>query len=120
MAQKQIQRALIKVSTQIIRDAYEDTTDVFMLLDSAEKGLFDITQNNLSRQYESMGELTSKTMKILEALKNKKDGLTGVPTGFTALDRLTSGWQPSDLIIVAARPGWAKLPSPSPSPAMPP
>ena len=108
VAQKQIQRALIKVSTQIIRDAYEGTTDVFMLLDSAEKGLFDITQNNLSRQYESMGELTSKTMKILEALKNKKDGLTGVPTGFTALDRLTSGWQPSDLIIVAARPGMGK------------
>jgi replicative DNA helicase len=108
VAQKHIQRELIKVSTQIIRDAYEDTTDVFNLLDDAEKGLFAVTQNNLSRQYESMGELASKTLKILEELKNKKDGLTGVPTGFTALDRLTSGWQPSDLIIVAARPGMGK------------
>jgi len=108
VAQKHIQRELIKVSTQIIRDAYEDTTDVFTLLDDAEKGLFNVTQNNLSRQYSSMGELASKTLKILEELKNKEDGLTGVPTGFTALDRLTSGWQPSDLIIVAARPGMGK------------
>lgn len=108
VAQKHIQRELIKVSTQIIRDAYEDTTDVFTLLDDAEKGLFAVTQNNLSRQYESMGQLASKTLKILEELKNKEEGLTGVPTGFTALDRLTSGWQPSDLIIVAARPGMGK------------
>ncbi len=108
VAQKQIQRELIKVSTQIIRDAYEDTTDVFTLLDDAEQGLFAVTQNNLSRQYESMGELASKTLKILEELKDKEDGLTGVPTGFTDLDRLTSGWQPSDLIILAARPGMGK------------
>ena len=108
VAQKHIQRELIKVSTQIIRDAYEDTTDVFTLLDDAEQGLFAVTQNNLSRQYESMGELASKTLKILEELKNKEDGLTGVPTGFTDLDRLTSGWQPSDLIILAARPGMGK------------
>ncbi|MEY3051256.1 MAG: primary replicative helicase [Bacteroidota bacterium] len=108
VAQKHIQRELIKVSTQIIRDAYEDTTDVFTLLDDAEKGLFAVTQNNLSRQYQSMGELAGKTLKLLEELKGKEDGLTGVPTGFTALDRLTSGWQPSDLIIVAARPGMGK------------
>ena len=108
LRQKHIQRELIKVSTQIIRDAYEDTTDVFTLLDDAEQGLFAVTQNNLSRQYESMGELASKTLKILEALKDKEDGLTGVPTGFTDLDRLTSGWQQSDLIILAARPGMGK------------
>ncbi len=108
VTQKHIQRELIKVSTQIIRDAYEDTTDVFTLLDEAEQGLFAVTQNNLSRQYESMGELASKTLKILEALKDKKDGLTGVPTGFADLDRLTSGFQSSDLIILAARPGMGK------------
>ncbi len=108
VTQKHIQRELIKVSTQIIRDAYEDTTDVFTLLDEAEQGLFAVTQNNLSRQYESMGELASKTLKILEALKDKEDGLTGVPTGFTDLDRLTSGLQSSDLIILAARPGMGK------------
>ncbi len=108
IAQKHIQRELIGVSTRIIRDAYEDTTDVFNLLDEAEKGLFAITQNNLSRSYESMGSLSSKVLKQIEELSKKADGLTGVPSGFTDLDRLTSGWQPSDLIIIAARPGMGK------------
>lgn len=108
IAQKHIQRELIGVSTRTIRDAYEDTTDVFNLLDEAEKGLFAITQNNLSRSYESMGSLSSKVLKQIEELSKKEDGLTGVPTGFTDLDRLTSGWQPSDLIILAARPGMGK------------
>jgi len=108
ISQKHIQRELITVSTKIIRDAYEDTTDVFQLLDDAEQGLFSITQENLSRGYESMGALTSKALKQLEELSQKEEGLTGIPTGFTDLDRLTSGWQPSDLIIVAARPGMGK------------
>ena len=108
IAQKHIQRELIRVSTNIIRDAYEDTTDVFQLLDDAEQGLFDITQKNLSRNYENMGTLASKALKRLEELAEKKTGLTGVPTGFTDLDRITSGWQPSDLIIIAARPGMGK------------
>ena len=108
IAQKHIQRELISVSTRTIRDAYEDTTDVFTLLDDAEKGLFGITQNNLSRSYESMGTLSSKVLKQIEELSGKADGLTGVPTGFTDLDRITSGWQPSDLIILAARPGMGK------------
>ena len=108
IAQKHIQRELIRVSTGIIKDAYEDTTDVFDLLDDAEKGLFGITQNNLSRSYESMDTLSSKVLKQIEEMSKKADGLTGVPTGFTDLDRLTSGWQPSDLIILAARPGMGK------------
>ncbi len=108
ISQKHIQRELISVSTKIIRDAYEDTTDVFQLLDDAEQGLFSITQQNLSRGYESMGTLASRALKALEELAEKEDGLTGIPTGFTELDRLTSGWQPSDLIIVAARPGMGK------------
>ncbi len=108
IAQKHIQRQLIKVATNIIHDAYEDTTDVFDLLDDAEQGLFDITQTNLTRQHQTMGQLTSQLMKLMDELKNKKDGLTGVPTGFTQLDRLTSGWQPSDLVIIAARPGMGK------------
>ncbi len=108
IAQKHIQRELISVSTRTIRDAYEDTTDVFNLLDEAEKGLFGITQNNLSRSYESMGSLSSRVLKQIEELAGKTDGLTGVPSGFTDLDRLTSGWQPSDLVIVAARPGMGK------------
>ncbi len=108
ISQKHIQRELIRSSTSIIKDAYEDTTDVFELLDKAETELFSITQNNLSRGFESMGALASRLEKQLEELAKKKDGLTGVPSGFTDLDRLTSGWQPSDLIIMAARPGMGK------------
>ena len=111
IAQKHIQRELIKVSTQIIRDAYEDTTDVFQLLDDAEQGLFAITERNLNRGYHKMSDLMGKALKQIEELYQKKDeadGITGVPSGFASLDRVTSGWQPSDLIIVAARPGMGK------------
>lgn len=108
VAQKHIQRELIRVSTEVIKDAYEDTTDVFDLLDKAEQGLFSITEQNLSRGYESMSAIISRAIKQLEELSGKEEGLTGVPSGFTDLDRLTSGWQSSDLIIVAARPGMGK------------
>ncbi len=108
IAQKFIQRELIRVSTKIIRDAYEDTTDVFNLLDDAEQGLFAIAQQNMSKGYDSMGSLSTQLLKQLEELNEREDGLTGIPTGFTDLDRLTSGWQRSDLIILAARPGMGK------------
>ncbi|KAA3641751.1 MAG: replicative DNA helicase, partial [Bacteroidetes bacterium] len=108
VSQKHIQRELITVSTKIIKDAFEDTTDVFELLDHAEQGLFNITQQNLSRSYDSMSSLASKALKQIEELKDREDGLTGVPTGFVDLDRVTSGWQNSDLIIIAARPGMGK------------
>jgi replicative DNA helicase len=108
IAQKHIQRELIRISTTVIQDAYEDTTDVFDLLDRAEQGLFEITEQNLSRGSESMSSLVSKAVKQLEDMAGKEAGLTGVPSGFASLDRVTSGWQSSDLIIVAARPGMGK------------
>jgi replicative DNA helicase len=108
IAQKHIQRELIRVSTGIIREAYEDTTDVFDLMDKAEQSLFAITETNLSRTFENMGSLSSQLLKQIELLSQRKDGLTGVPTGFTELDRLTSGWQSSDLVIIAARPSMGK------------
>jgi replicative DNA helicase len=108
VAQKFIQRELIRVSTETIKDAYEDTTDVFDLLDKSEQNLFAITEKNLSRGTMSMSTLVNMSIKQFEELSKKADGLTGVPTGFTGLDRVTSGWQPSDLIIVAARPGMGK------------
>ncbi|MCR9052074.1 MAG: replicative DNA helicase [Phaeodactylibacter xiamenensis] len=108
IAQKFVQRELITVSTKIITDAYEDSTDVFELLDDAEQGLFSIAQQNMSRGVESMSSLAAKAQKQMEELRKKEDGLTGVPSGFTDLDRLTSGLQRSDLIILAARPGMGK------------
>ncbi len=108
IAQKHIQRELIRASTTIIKDSFDDTKDVFELLDDAERNLFDITQQNLNRGFESIGTLALKAQKQLEELASKSEGLTGIPSGFTDLDRLTSGWQASDLIILAARPGMGK------------
>ena len=103
-----IKRQLIQVATTIHKHAYEDTTDVFTLLDHAEQALFDVTESNIRKNYVDMRTLLGDAFKELEAKRNHKDGLTGVPSGFIALDRLTSGWQKSDLVIVAARPGMGK------------
>ena len=106
--QKFIQRELIRISTDVIQSAYEDTSDVLDLLDRAEKNLFEIAQNNLRRDSRKMDDLMHEALKEIEALKDKKDGLTGVASGFTDLDRMTSGWQKSDLVIIAARPAMGK------------
>jgi len=106
--QKFIQRELIRISGETIRDAYEDTTDVLDLLDRAEKNLFGIAESNIRRKYESMSGLIARAVKEIEIAAQKEDGVTGVPSGFTELDRITSGWQKSDLVIVAARPGMGK------------
>lgn len=108
ISQKYIQRELIRISTEIINNAYEDTTDIFDLLDHAEKNLFDIAQNNLRRDSRKMDDIVRESIETLEKLRDKVDGLTGVPSGFTGLDRMTSGWQPSDLVIIAARPAMGK------------
>ncbi len=108
ISQKYIQRELIRTSTETIRTAFEDTVDVFDLLDKAEQNLFEITDKNLSRGSMGMSTLMNMAIKQLEEVSGKEEGLTGVPTGFVNLDKLTSGWQPSDLIIIAARPGMGK------------
>ncbi len=106
--QKHIQRELIRISAETIKDAYEDTSDVFMLLDKAEKNLFEVAQGNIRRNYQEMSTMVSEAYKQIEAARLHGTGVTGVQSGFTDLDRITSGWQKSDLIIVAARPGMGK------------
>jgi len=108
VAQKFVQRELINISTNIINDAYEDTTDVFELLQKAEQEIFAITDQNLRRGYETADKLITKAIEEIEILKNKESDLTGVPTGLYDLDMQTAGWQNSDLVIIAARPGMGK------------
>lgn len=105
--QKFIQRSLIKISNEIIEDSYDESTDVFDLLDTAESKLYEITQGNIKKSSESALELVIEAKKKIEEIANK-EGRSGIATGFTKLDDLTSGWQPSDLIIIAARPGMGK------------
>ena len=108
LIQKYIQRRLIKMSNEIIEEAYDEETDVFDLLDSAEGKLFSITQGNITRTSESAKELVIKARKKIEELHNRKEEFSGIPSGFTKVDELTAGWQPTDLIIVAARPAVGK------------
>ncbi len=105
--QKFIQRSLIKISNEIIESSFKDSVDVFDLLDEAESKLYDVTQGNIKKSSETAQNLVIQAKKRIEEIA-KKEGLSGVATGFEKLDALTSGWQPSDLIIVAARPGMGK------------
>ncbi len=106
--QKFIQRELIRISGEIIGDAYEDSTDVFDLLDESETKLFEITNNHLRRDFKGISSIIRETVSRIEDLRTRQDEITGVPTGFPTLDRITYGWQPSDLIILAARPSVGK------------
>lgn len=105
--QKFIQRSLIKISNEIIEDSFDETKDVFDLLDKAESKLYDVTQGNIKKSTETAQDLVFQAKKKIEEISNK-EGLSGIPSGFDKVDKLTSGWQESDLIIVAARPGMGK------------
>ena len=108
ITQAAMKREMIRIASEILRDAYDDTTDVFSLMDRTESGLFQISESNIKKNYSDMGKLMGEALKELERRREQKDGLTGVPSGFSALDRITSGWQPTELIILAARPGMGK------------
>jgi replicative DNA helicase len=105
--QKYIQRRLITISSEIIESSYDETADVFDLLDEAESKLFEVTQGNLKKSSESAKDLVKQAVNKIQEIGNQ-EGMSGLETGFTKLDALTSGWQPSDLIIIAARPGMGK------------
>ncbi|HLF53422.1 replicative DNA helicase [Flavobacterium sp.] len=105
--QKFIQRSLIKISSEIIEESYDESTDVFDLLDKAESKLYEVTQGNIKRSSETAQSLVIQAKKRIEEIAGK-EGLSGIATGFEKLDKITSGWQPSDLIIIAARPGMGK------------
>jgi replicative DNA helicase len=106
--QKFIQRELIRISGEIIGDAYEDSTDVFDLLDQAESKIYEVTSNHLKNNYESIDSVLVKTIQRIEDLRHRNEDITGVPSGFPSLDRVTYGWQNTDLIILAARPAVGK------------
>ncbi|MFB6257684.1 MAG: replicative DNA helicase [Flavobacteriales bacterium] len=108
IVQKYLQRQLIRISSQIVKEAYEDTTDVFDLLDKAESDLFQVAEGNIRKNFDQVGDLVTDVVKGIEEAKDQEGGVNGIESGFRQLDRITSGWQPSDLIIMAARPGMGK------------
>ena len=108
VAQKYIQRELIRVSTEIQNRSFDDTYDVTELLDFSENELFQIAEGNIKREVSPINLVIKKAIEEIEKAGKREDALVGTPSGFTKLDRLTSGWQKSELIIVAARPSMGK------------
>jgi replicative DNA helicase len=108
VAQKYIQRELIRVSTEIQSRSFDDSIDVTDLLDFSENALFQIAEGNIKREVAPINMVIKEAIKEIEAAGKREDALVGIPSGFTRLDRLTSGWQKSELIIIAARPSMGK------------
>lgn len=106
--QKFIQRELIRISGEVIGDAYEDSTDAFDLMDDAESKLFEITNSYLRKNFESIDSVLIKAIQRIDHLREQSDDLTGVASGYATLDKVTGGWQNTDLIILAARPAVGK------------
>ncbi|MCE1198704.1 MAG: replicative DNA helicase [Marinilabiliales bacterium] len=108
IAQKYIQRELILISSEIQSRSYEDTMELNDLIDFAESSLFRVTEGNITKESQPIKPLLHKAVEQIEHNSKKPDGLSGVPSGFTKLDQITSGWQKTDLIIIAARPAMGK------------
>nr|MCR5447060.1 replicative DNA helicase [Schwartzia sp. (in: firmicutes)] len=101
-------RELINAGSEITGWAFEDSDDVDAVMDKAEKRILEVTARENSAEFTSMKDIVISVFKQIEERSTNKGGLTGVASGFTDLDRLTSGFQPSDLILVAARPSMGK------------
>jgi replicative DNA helicase len=106
--EKSILRQLIQTSTEIITESYQDRSDVESFLDEAERAIFQISENRVRPSFYPIRDIVKQSFKTLERLYEKKELVTGVPSGFKELDQMTAGFQPSDLIIVAGRPSMGK------------
>ncbi len=108
ISEKHIKRELIRMSSEVQKLAYDDTNDVFEVLNKAEEDLFKISENNMGKQVAELKNVVREAIDEIEKASQNKDGLSGVPTGFIDLDKITAGWQKSDMIVIAARPAMGK------------
>ncbi len=108
LQEKHMRREVISVSSLLMNKAYNDGEDIFNLLDESEQLLFNVSSQTATKQVETMRSVIRETVKDIDIRMSKEGGLTGVPTGLNNLDRCTGGWQNSDLVIIAARPGMGK------------
>lgn len=108
IAQKYLARELISFSSLVTNKAFDETTDVDDLMQEAESKLFEISQRNVKKDVTQINPVIKEALQLLEIAANRPEGLSGLQTGFMALDKITSGWQNSDLVIIAARPAMGK------------
>ena len=107
LKQKTIQRDLISASHEILKDAFDDSIKVDELIDKAQTKVYDAIQSNVRREIQDIGSIINVAMSDIQEQQGNT-GVTGVPSGFPSIDRVTMGWQKSDLIILAARPSVGK------------
>lgn len=108
LVEMSMRRDLISNCISIQRECYDYTKDIFDLVDSAEKSIFEITSSNIKENYKNINSIVSENLKKIQTSHQNKGSITGISTGFNLLDKVTCGWQKSDLIIIAARPGMGK------------
>lgn len=108
IAQKYLARELISFATTIESKAYDESNDVDDLMQEAEGKLFEISQRNVKKDFTQIDPVVRQAIEQIQAAANRATGLSGLETGFHELDKTTSGWQNSDLIIIAARPAMGK------------
>ncbi|HKK81051.1 MAG TPA: replicative DNA helicase, partial [Prolixibacteraceae bacterium] len=108
IAQKYIQRELIRSCSEIQSEAYDETKDVDELINMAESSIFKISEGNIKKETQPIKPILKEAVQLIEDASQRADGLSGVPSGFTGVDRITSGWQKTDLVIIAARPAMGK------------
>ncbi|MEI8011292.1 MAG: replicative DNA helicase [Candidatus Omnitrophota bacterium] len=106
--EKGLKRKLIKSSTEIVARSYDEGIEASVLVDDAERLIFEIAHARQKQQSFAVKDIVKETIKVIDSLYHRKETVTGVPTGFYAFDKLTSGLQRSDLVIVAARPSMGK------------
>ena len=108
IAQKYLARRLITFASKVQTDAFDEANDIAELLEQAEGKLFEISQQQLKREVVQVDSVIAQAMRQIEIASQQKGGISGLATGYRELDKMTSGWQPSDLIIIAARPAMGK------------
>ena len=108
LLQKYIQREMISISYDVQKKSYDDTITVDDLLDTTQQKLFNLAEKNMKKETQSVKDILNEAIDDLRSVQNRQDGLSGVPSGYTGIDRVTYGWQASDLIIIAARPAMGK------------
>jgi replicative DNA helicase len=108
ISQKYLARQLITFSSDVVNQAFDDMVDIDDLMQETESRLFEISQRNVKKDVIQINPVIKEALANLEIAANREDGLSGLPSGFKKLDEFTSGWQKSDLVIIAARPAMGK------------
>jgi len=106
--EKYLLRKLISIATQITQDAYEGQEEAHVILDKSEQKIFEISEKKLKRGFEPINDILKETFKVIESYSERKGAVIGVPSGFDELDKMTSGFQKSDFIVIAGRPSMGK------------